>query len=105
MIIVEFIVGVLLVVVGVIVIFTFPDRSGGQIKWQGTDISSKWAGLPVIFLGLVCIFDISMTHKPSINLFPPKPPIDFDKCFGSVTKDTIVVLEDGSHNNGLIGSD
>ena len=46
-----------------------------------------------------------MTHKPSINLFPPKPPIDFDKCFGSVTKETIVVPEDGSHNNGLIGSD
>jgi hypothetical protein len=61
--------------------------------------------LPVILLGLVCIFHTSMTHKPSIDLFPPKPPIDFDKCFGGVPKDTIVVLEDGGHDKGLIGSD
>jgi hypothetical protein len=48
-------VGIALVVFGAVVLLWFPDRPGGRIGWQGMEVSSVGAGLPVIVVGVVAV--------------------------------------------------
>lgn len=52
------------VIFGALVLIKFPNRPGGKIAWGGIEISSVGAGLPLIFLGVVCIM-ISNTGVPA----------------------------------------
>lgn len=47
--------GVGLVLFGALVLLRFPDRPGGRIAWQGVEVSSVGAGLPLIALGIAAI--------------------------------------------------
>lgn len=49
------VVGIALVAFGALVLLLFPDRPGGQIAWQGFQVSSIGAGLPIIVVGVVAI--------------------------------------------------
>lgn len=49
------IVGVAIVVLGAFILLLFPDRPGGKIGWQGAEVSSIGAGLPLIVVGLAAI--------------------------------------------------
>jgi hypothetical protein len=49
------VVGVGVVVLGALVLLLFPDRPGGKIAWQGVEVSSIGAGLPLIVVGLAAI--------------------------------------------------
>jgi hypothetical protein len=49
------IVGVALVAFGAVVLLLFPERPGGRIAWQGVEVSSVGAGLPLIVVGVVAI--------------------------------------------------
>jgi hypothetical protein len=49
------IVGVAIVVLGAFILLLFPDRPGGKIAWQGAEVSSIGAGLPLIVVGIVAI--------------------------------------------------
>jgi hypothetical protein len=49
------VVGVGVVVLGALVLLLFPDRPGGKIAWQGVEVNSIGAGLPLIVVGLAAI--------------------------------------------------
>jgi hypothetical protein len=49
------VVGIALVAFGALILLLFPDRPGGQIAWQGFQVSSIGAGLPIIVVGVVSI--------------------------------------------------
>jgi hypothetical protein len=49
------IVGVAIVVLGAFILLLFPDRPGGKIAWQGAEVSSIGAGLPLIVVGIAAI--------------------------------------------------
>ena len=49
------IVGVGVVVLGALILLLFPDRPGGKIGWQGAEVSSIGAGLPLIVVGIAAI--------------------------------------------------
>ncbi len=49
------IVGVAIVVLGAFILLLFPDRPGGRIAWQGAEVSSIGAGLPLIVVGIAAI--------------------------------------------------
>lgn len=49
------VVGVGVVALGALVLLLFPDRPGGKIAWQGVEVSSIGAGLPLIVVGLAAI--------------------------------------------------
>jgi hypothetical protein len=49
------VVGVGVVVLGGLVLLLVPDRPGGKIAWQGAEVSSIGAGLPLIVVGIVAI--------------------------------------------------
>jgi hypothetical protein len=49
------VVGVGVVVLGAFVLLVFPDRPGGKIAWQGVEVSSLGAGLPLIVVGIAAI--------------------------------------------------
>jgi hypothetical protein len=49
------VVGVAVVVLGALILLLFPDRPGGRIAWQGIEVSSIGAGLPLIVVGIVAI--------------------------------------------------
>ena len=48
-------VGVAVIVLGAVVLLLFPDRPGGRIAWQGAEVSSIGAGLPLIVVGIVAV--------------------------------------------------
>jgi hypothetical protein len=48
-------VGIALVVFGSIVLLRFPERPGGRIAWQGFEVSSVGAGLPLIAVGVAAV--------------------------------------------------
>lgn len=48
-------VGVAIVALGALVLLLFPQRPGGKIAWQGVEVSSIGAGLPLIVLGVAAI--------------------------------------------------
>jgi hypothetical protein len=49
------VVGVSVVALGALILLLFPDRPGGKIAWQGVEVSSIGAGLPLIVVGIVAI--------------------------------------------------
>jgi hypothetical protein len=49
------VVGVGVVVLGALILLLFPDRPGGKIGWQGAEVSSIGAGLPLIVVGIAAI--------------------------------------------------
>jgi hypothetical protein len=49
------VVGVGVVVFGALVLLLIPDRPGGKIAWQGVEVSSIGAGLPLIVVGITAI--------------------------------------------------
>jgi hypothetical protein len=49
------VVGVGVVALGALILLLFPDRPGGKIAWQGAEVSSIGAGLPLIVVGIVAI--------------------------------------------------
>lgn len=48
-------VGIAVAVFGALVLLRFPDRPGGKIAWQGLEVSSVGAGLPLIALGVALV--------------------------------------------------
>jgi hypothetical protein len=50
-----FIVGITVVVLGVFVLVRFPDRPGGVIRFHKMEVSSTGAGLPLIVLGVALV--------------------------------------------------
>jgi hypothetical protein len=44
-----------LVVFGAVVLLRYSDRPGATLKWQGVELTSSGAGLPLIVLGIACI--------------------------------------------------
>lgn len=48
-------VGIALVVFGAVVLLRFPERPGGRIAWQGFEVSSVGAGLPLIAVGVAAV--------------------------------------------------
>lgn len=59
--------GVVLVVFGGLVLLLFPDRPGGKVGWQGFEVSSVGAGLPVIVVGVVAV-GFAALHGNSLGL-------------------------------------
>jgi hypothetical protein len=49
------VVGVAVVGLGAFILLLFPDRPGGKIAWQGVEVSSIGAGLPLIVVGIAAI--------------------------------------------------
>lgn len=49
------VIGVGVVALGAFVLLLFPDRPGGKIAWQGAEVSSIGAGLPLIVVGIAAI--------------------------------------------------
>jgi hypothetical protein len=49
------VVGIAVAVLGAFVLLRFPDRPGGRIAWQGLEVSSVGAGLPLIVVGIAAI--------------------------------------------------
>jgi hypothetical protein len=47
--------GVGLLLFGGLVLLRFPDRPGGKIGWQGFEVSSVGAGMPLIVVGVAAI--------------------------------------------------
>lgn len=43
------------VILGALVLLLFPDHPGGKLAWQGVEVSSLGAGLPLIVVGLAAI--------------------------------------------------
>jgi hypothetical protein len=43
------------VVLGALVLLLVPDRPGGKIAWQGVEVSSVGAGLPLIVVGIAAM--------------------------------------------------
>ena len=57
-------VGVALVVFGAVVLLRYADRPGGTLKWQGAEVSSAGAGLPLVALGVACIV-LAVLRRPA----------------------------------------
>jgi hypothetical protein len=49
------VVGIAVAVLGAFVLLRFPDRPGARIAWQGVEVSSVGAGLPLIVVGIAAI--------------------------------------------------
>lgn len=49
------VVGIAVAVLGAFVLLRFPNRPGGRIAWQGLEVSSVGAGLPLIVVGIAAI--------------------------------------------------
>ena len=49
------VVGIAVAVLGAFVLLRFPNRPGGRIAWQGREVSSVGAGLPLIVVGIAAI--------------------------------------------------
>lgn len=47
--------GAAVLLLGAVVLLRFPDRPGGRIAWQGLEVSSIGAGLPLVVVGLVAV--------------------------------------------------
>jgi hypothetical protein len=47
--------GIAVAVLGALILLVFPDPPGGTISWQGAQVSSVGAGLPLIVVGVVAI--------------------------------------------------
>lgn len=109
------IVGIGLVIFGVLVLLKFPDRPGGVIRWGGIEISSKGAGLPLIFLGVVCIVISNICipegwdgwYGDNQTILNGQTPIDSEDCFEQhfhgIPKDRVATLEEGAEGVQLIG--
>lgn len=66
-----------LVVFGAVVLLRYSDRPGASIKWQGAEVSSSGAGLPLIILGIGCIV-FAILRRPAAPvpaLSPPAPTV------------------------------
>ena len=106
------IVGLGLVIFGALVLLKFPNRPGGKIVLGGAEISSVGAGLPLIFLGVVCIL-ISNTSIPvEIDIWNGEPEsngqtssdsVDCFEYFHGIPKDRVTTLEGGAQGVQLIG--
>jgi hypothetical protein len=64
--------GVVLVVFGGLVLLLFPDRPGGKLGWQGFEVSSVGAGLPVIVIGVVAV-GFAALHGNGLDLGSGRP--------------------------------
>jgi amino acid transporter len=96
--IVGLVVGVGLVVIGVIVLLKYPHRPGGKIKWGDIEVSSEGPGLIILVLGVI-VFSFFAYNAPPIDIFPG---CWSKQLFANDPKDTIVNLEEGSHDKDLI---
>ena len=106
------VVGLGLVIFGALVLLKFPNRPGGKIGWNGVEISSVGAGLPLIFLGVVCIvisntsipaeFDI-WNREPESNGQTSSGSDDCFEYFQGMPKDRVKTLEEGAQDVQLIG--
>jgi hypothetical protein len=66
--------GVLTLVFGAFVLLRFPDRPGGTIKFQGTEVSSKGAGLPLMVLGGALVVAAILTYRPGDSTATTETP-------------------------------
>jgi hypothetical protein len=54
-----------LVLFGAVVLLRYSDRPGASIRWQGVELSSSGAGLPLIALGVGCIVFAVVRGRPA----------------------------------------
>ncbi len=107
------IVGIGLVIFGALVLLKFPNRPGGKIVWGGIEISSVGAGLPLIFLGVVCIvisnigIPVELDFWNGETILNGQTPTDSEDCFEQyfhgIPKDRVATLEEGAEDVQLIG--
>jgi hypothetical protein len=106
------IVGVVLVVFGGLVLLRFPDRPGGRISWQGVEVSSVGAGLPLVVVGVVAVaFAASRSSSLGFGTStPPGVPIAAaaltNGCLGGVFRgipaDRLASVEEGASDQVVI---
>jgi hypothetical protein len=122
--------GVLLIVFGGIVLLRFADRPGGSVKLLSIEVTSAGAGLPLIALGVACLFlgvragnSLDETDPPRAEAAtsadqvelqqPPSPSFsatagDLPECFasvvGSLPADRVQRIELGTRDLQVIAS-
>ena len=62
------IISIFLIVAGLLVLIFIPTRPGGKINIGKFEVTSKGAGLPIIFLGVVLILSSNPSSRPVKNL-------------------------------------
>lgn len=108
--------GIGLLLFGGIVLLKFPDKPGGRITMGTVEVSSVGAGLPLMVLGVVCLFAYTGagTGIGGLNFWPFRPegpelPPDvaggcFEAYFEGVPAERVAVLEAGVQDIDLLGS-
>jgi hypothetical protein len=66
------VVGIVLIAFGGVVLLLFPDRPGGRVAWQGFEVSSVGAGLPLIVVGLAAVAFVATRGS---NVGGPTPAV------------------------------
>jgi hypothetical protein len=102
-----------LVVFGAVVLLRYSDRPGGTLKWQGVEVSSSGAGLPLIALGIACVV-FAIVRRPAPAAPPTGPPGspgdstagDSSDCLKvrALPADRVDTVEAGMRDVELIGS-
>ena len=64
------IVGILLLLFGGVVLLKFPNKPGGRIAMGTLEISSVGAGLPLIVLGVICLFAYTGAGTGVLGFWP-----------------------------------
>jgi hypothetical protein len=107
-------VGVALVLFGALVLLRFPDRPGGRIGWQGFEVSSLGAGLPIIALGVVAIGFASVRgvgdgegspRAGALGVQESTAASDAVACFQEVPEDELRTIEEGTNDFDLVRAD
>jgi hypothetical protein len=110
------VVGVGVVALGAFVLLLFPDRPGGKIAWQGVEVSSIGAGLPLIVVGIAAIAiassgvvggDGGITGKHQVSSEgsggPPASDSACPDALESVPAERVSDVPQGAHNLVAVG--
>jgi hypothetical protein len=99
-----------LVVFGAVVLLRYSDRPGGTLKWQGVEVSSSGAGLPLIALGIGCVV-LAVVRRPAAptDVTPPVSAAtagDSSECLKirALPADRVDTVEAGMRDLELIGA-
>lgn len=106
------VVGIGLIIFGGIVLLKFSDKPGGRISIGPFEVSSMGAGLPLIVLGVICLF--SYTDNSLFNFIPwgdgnstiatQHGDRCFEEYFGQIPEDRVSKLEVGIQDKDLIST-
>ncbi|NIR52379.1 hypothetical protein GWO43_27455 [candidate division KSB1 bacterium] len=105
------IVGIGLLLFGAFVLLKFPGRPGGKITFGTVAVSSVGAGLPLIFLGVICILVYSGNSYTDFWPFNEEDSNGngtnlagcFDAYLDTIPSERIQTLESGTADFDIIG--